>query len=313
MPTTINRAHRTLTITFVTLGLLLYQAFTPTAAFLLFEGAPTWGNPTPGTSVTVTWSLMPDGTDVLRRPPVFPPDEPFLFHDFWQGTSNLASIYAQLNIDPAVGETLFLAAVNNAFATWEAVANINFVQVPDAGLPLGFPEGVPADFPTPPGVGDIRIGAFSLLPPFDAFAAHAFEPPGNVSSAGQFLTQHSPSTFGDITLNTNALFGVAPGAEGDPFDFSTGFFNDIEGLLLHEIGHALGLTHPEEDGLDPDEAQAVMFVGAGCCDAIQRQLGVDDIAGIQALYNPTAVPEPPMLLLWGAGLAFVVGWRRRRV
>jgi len=32
------------------------------------------------------------------------------------------------------------------------------------------------------------------------------------------------------------------------------------------------------------EELAIMFVGAGCCDNIQRIMAADDIAGIQALY-----------------------------
>lgn len=294
-------------------GTVLAASATPAAGFLLFDGNPKWGDPALGTGAVVTWSLIPDGTEVLRRPPVFPPDEPFIFHDFWTGTSNLGSVFAQLDPDPAVGEALFMTAVNNAFATWAAAADLSFVQVPDAGLPLGFPAGVPTEFPTPAGVGDIRIGAWDLELPFDNFAAHAFEPPGMTTNAGMFFTMHSPSTFGDITLNANAFFSVFPGlGEGD---VTGGFPNDLEGLLLHEIGHSLGLQHPEEDGLDPGEANAIMFVGPGCCNDIQRTLAADDIAAIQFLYGPAPaqVLAPSSFALAGAGLAVLgaAGWRRR--
>ncbi|HRD48906.1 MAG: matrixin family metalloprotease [Candidatus Competibacter sp.] len=285
----------------------------PAAAFLTFDGNSKWGSPTLGTGATITWSLIPDGTGVVQPspPPFIPPA--FIFSDFWSGTSDLASVYAQLNpADPVNGQSLFNTAINNAFATWAADANITFVQVSDDGSPLGHTG------PTAGKVGDIRIGAFGLLSPFDAVAAQAFEPPGGTSALAAYLAStDQPSTFGDITLNKFALFGVAQGNEGDAFDFSNGFFNDIQGLLTHEIGHALGLGHPEADGLTGDEGTAIMYVGTGCCDNIHRTLGVDDIAGIQYLYGApvsTAIPVPatlPLFLLGLVGMRVVV--RRRRV
>ena len=68
-------------------------------------------------------------------------------------------------------------------------------------------------------------------------------------------------------------------------------------------GHAaMGLGHPDEGRGD------VMFVGANCCDFINRYPSADDIAGTHVVYG---VPEPGTalaLLAVGVGLA-----GRRRV
>ena len=275
-------------------------------AAYLNPGNSKWGGPTLGAGATVTWSLMPDGTDVRRRPPYFPPEEPFIFHDFWQGTSNLNSIYAQLDLDPTVGKALFRTALQNAFATWAKAANLTFIEVTDNGLPLGSPGSYAGQ------VGDIRIGAFSLASPFDAFAAQAFEPPGGSSPGALYLTDNSPTTFGDITLNTNAVFSVFTGLkEGDYYG---GFPNDLQNLLTHEIGHALGLLHPEADGLDPGEEFAIMRASAPL--TIQRTLAADDILGIQTLYgapSTTATPGPSSFALGGIALMFGIGAVRRRM
>ncbi|MBS3962985.1 MAG: matrixin family metalloprotease [Methylomonas sp.] len=253
------------------------------AAYLLFEGQPKWGDFTLGTGATVTWSLIPDGTDVLRTadlPSLPAGTNEFLFQDFWSGPSNLTSIYTQLDSNPANGALIFRSALTRAFATWAAVADLQFVEIVDSGLPMAHPDASGTN------AGDIRIGAFPLTDPFDCCAGFGFEPPGGTN----FRTTWNPTTTGDISLNNLAFFSHFPGLQDG--DASGGFPNDIEGLLIHELGHALGLGHPEADGLSPGEELAIMYVGAGCCDALQRTLAADDIAGIQALYGPNPIPLP---------------------
>ena len=96
--------------------------------------------------------------------------------------------------------------------------------------------------------------------------------------------------------------------EGDAY---SGFPNDLQNLLTHEIGHALGLEHPEADGQTVGEESAIMYVGAGCCDNIQRTLAADDIAGIQALYGVLPVPVPGAFWLFGSALVGLVSFSKR--
>lgn len=294
----------------ITGALTLYLALLSNSAmaFLFYDGTPKWGSSTIGAGATVTWSLIPDGTDVLRTadlPSLPSGTNEFLFQDFWSGPSDLASVYGQLDANPVTGATLFRNALTNAFSVWAAAADLTFIEVSDTGLQLAHPDATGAN------AGDIRIGAFPLTAPFDCCAAFGFEPPGGTD----FLSSYNPTATGDLSLNSLALFGVASGIEGDPFDFSGGFFNDIEGLLIHEIGHALGLEHPEADGLSSGEADALMYVGSGCCDNIQRTLAVDDIAGIGALYGTrgsSTVPEPSAFALLVPALFGLISLKRRR-
>ena len=76
----------------------------------------------------------------------------------------------------------------------------------------------------------------------------------------------------DIALSTN-------------FNWYTDGINDfdIETVLLHENGHALGLGHSEY-------TEAVMYA---YYHGVQRVLHSDDIAGISALYPASTPPPPP--------------------
>jgi len=272
-------------------------------AYLLYDGNPKWGDSSLGTAAVVTWSLIPDGTEVLRTADLatLPAGtNEFLFQDFWSGPSDLTSIYSQLDNDPLIGKTLFRNALTNAFAAWSAVTQLTFVEVSDSGLQLAHPDADGAN------AGDIRIGAFPLLDPFDCCAAFGFEPPGG----SNFRTLYNPTTTGDVSLNSLAFFSAYTDLqEGDAY---TGFPNDLQNLLIHEIGHALGLEHPEADGLSVGEELAIMYVGAGCCDNIQRTLAADDISGIQALYGIRPIPVPAAFWLFGPVLAAGLSLAKRR-
>jgi len=65
---------------------------------------------------------------------------------------------------------------------------------------------------------------------------------------------------------------------------SGGFY--IEDIAAHEFGHALGMGHSAVQG-------ATMYPSTSSCNANNRSLDADDIAGILFLYPPgAAVPQP---------------------
>lgn len=101
--------------------------------------------------------------------------------------------------------------------------------------------------------------------PFDGFGgivAHSFYP-----------EPISPETLaGDLHLDGAENWGVTPGVGLNVFS-----------VLLHELGHCLGLNHSE----DP---RAVMFPQILVAQ-VYDGLGDDDIAGIQTLYAPAPGPN----------------------
>ena len=77
-----------------------------------------------------------------------------------------------------------------------------------------------------------------------------------------------------MLLNSNSTFFFDDGAEGELIDV----FNDFEGLILHELGHAMGLAH--------SDAQSVMSVNYDIFKYVNRILDPDDVAAVQFLYGP---------------------------
>jgi len=131
-----------------------------------------------------------------------------------------------------------------AFQTWAVNTDVNFAVTTDGGEPLGVPGPDQGD----PRFGDIRIAAVPMAP--DVLSISVPHDP--------FL---SGTWSGDILLNS-----VAP---------SVGRADTLFPVLLHEVGHVLGLDH------SPDPA-SVMFSNVNH----QTTLAPEDIAAVQALYGP---------------------------
>ncbi|MEQ8835345.1 MAG: matrixin family metalloprotease, partial [Lacipirellulaceae bacterium] len=187
---------------------------------------------------TITWSLMPDGTTI----------DPSFTDPNISGTSNLSTILNGLGSEAA------LETIERVFDRWSDAANIYFEQVDDGGQPFA---GANSSAPTH---GHIRIGAFAI--------------DGTVGGVGYAPPPNGGPLEGDVLLNLINTFFFDPGDEGDLIQI----FNDFESLLMHEVGHALGLAH--------SDVCSVMSIDFDCFKFVNRELDADDLAGIQFLYGP---------------------------
>ena len=121
------------------------------------------------------------------------------------------------------------------------------------------------------------------------------------------MSQASISTF--VIPIARSFYAFQAGNDGDAFPNASTAPNDFESLLLHEMGHTLGLAHPT----GADANCQVMDVGAACLFHINRQLDADDIAGAQFLYGapPASVPVPAALWMISGALGILATTRRR--
>lgn len=153
------------------------------------------------------------------------------------------------------------AQIETTLARWSAATGIEFVRITETGtLAINDPSAVP------PLTGDIRIGVFSFA---SGGGAVGFAPPPNGGTGA-----------GDALFDASSFYQLAPDDEGQPFD-TTFAPNDFESLLLHELGHAIGLAHPAFDGSCP-----VMQVAGPCVGRVNREPDADDLAGAAFLYLP---------------------------
>jgi hypothetical protein len=216
-----------------------------------------WGTRDHGTPATVTWSFVDDGVAI---DPSHPDAAQF------SGGSMIGAMRSAF--DASNGAGAFDAAIQNAFNTWQGLTDITFDgPITDSGLPVGH-TGAPQV--------DIRIAAFTPVAGtlFAGSGAFGYGPPGD----DEFFPNSYP-VAGDILFNIAQPFVLKPGAEGDAVD---PFGNDLEGLTLHELGHAaIGLGHPATGPGD------LMYIGPGCCDFINRVPAQEEIGAARWIYGPS--------------------------
>ena len=199
------------------------------------------------------------------------------------------------NTTLTTGEVQGLTA--RAFEIWAKYAPLTFFEVPDSGPP-------PSEIEYAGGPSDIRIGYLPGLPGGHAAHSHLPYERGGVAAGG---------LAGDIHLsNDPSASGAARWGEGARDPLALDFFS----IILHEIGHSLGIPHLAGNAVMG--TTLLLFANPGLAD-----LRPADIAALRALYgsgtgsvaplgkDPLPTPEPGTLMLFGSGVA-LAAWRRSR-
>ena len=167
------------------------------------------------------------------------------------------------------GNTSWDAAIAPAPGTWnQSVANLRLVAATNPSAPTTSGDGVNSIF--------FSTSAFG----------HAF---GSYTLAvTQYYYSGSRMIEADVAVNSRQNWDSYRG----PLRFGTGGYAiaDIQRVLIHELGHAIGLAHPDSNG---QHVTAVMNSVISNTDTTAS----DDIAGAQSLYGvasatPTPTPTP---------------------
>jgi len=156
-----------------------------------------------------------------------------------QGVNN---VNTQLGAE--FGGASWQKSIAEALQTWAASSNLNFTETGDGAYNLNASGQSQGD----PLFGDIRVGG-SAFP--TTTIAQTYGPPPNGATAG-----------GDVMLNTSYNFGP-----NGPYDLET--------VLIHEVGHSLGL------GESPQPSALMYSYYSG----VRHDLGSADIEGIQSIYG----------------------------
>ncbi|MDC0936064.1 matrixin family metalloprotease, partial [Pirellulales bacterium] len=159
-----------------------------------------------------------------------------------------------------------IAATEEALGLWAANAPLHFQEIVDSGPPPSEAFYDPGSHP------DIRIGHHLIDGP-SSVLAHAYFPREGAGRAG------------DVHFDSGDSWTIGP---------SGGF--DVVEVMLHELGHSLGLGHEPTSG---ETAIMNPFYGGRFSGLGTGFLFDDDIAGIQAIYGEgegSVTPLQPLVV-----------------
>ena len=119
--------------------------------------------------------------------------------------------------------------------------------------------------------------------------AAGFGPPGDD-------VNYPDALAGDIAFNDMNNFNIDPGNEGDALQLGPGgvYLNDVEGLLLHELGHTLGIGHSTVNDAVMCGYVSPASDGSNCDYAhVNRVLEPDDLNAVRNIYGNVGGTELP--------------------
>jgi hypothetical protein len=152
-------------------------------------------------------------------------------------------------IDP-VGQAAYVAVIGLALDTWSAIGGFTFVELPDSGDPHF--------------AADIRFGWADLLATSSRIGEAWYRFSGGAMLPDVIVTLEDP-VLTPLVADAGVIGGLVYGS----------FVSTFYQIVLHEVGHALGLGH----STDP---AAVMYPQAQ--GTVNQAPNASDIAGIAALY-----------------------------
>lgn len=172
-------------------------------------------------------------------------------------SSNNPLTGAATTVDP-----VFVSTIRAAFDRWEQVGNFDFVET------------------TNPATANIIVT-------FDELSGQS----ANTIGLAQYYYSGSRLTRSYISFDLNRRYRTLDGSTYTAGTSGGGALN-LYTLVLHEVGHSLGLGHE-------DDYTTVMN---SITDGVLTDLTSDDIAGIRAIYGAVGTPSPPTVDDYAASL-----------